>query len=151
MTRLTSIACAVLIATTGFNVGAASPQSPSTLKDAVERAILQNPEVKLRFHNLEAASAERRVAEGGWLPRIDLEVAGGTYETKNPALAATLGYSGNRASLQLRQTLFDGFATLHETRRLSYAQQAAYYDLMSASNQIALEASRAYLDVLRFR
>ncbi|MBK6592871.1 MAG: TolC family outer membrane protein [Burkholderiales bacterium] len=151
MTRLTSIACAVLIATTGFNVGAASPQSPRTLKDAVERAILQNPEVKLRFHNLEAASAERRVAEGGWLPRIELEVAGGTYETKNPALAAALGYSGNRASLQLRQTLFDGFATLHETRRLSYAQQAAYYELMSASNQTALDASRAYLDVLRFR
>jgi adhesin transport system outer membrane protein len=85
------------------------------------------------------------------LPRIDLEVAGGTYETKNPALAAALGYSGNRATLQLRQTLFDGFATLHETRRLSYAQQAAYYELLSASNQTALDASRAYLDVLRFR
>ena len=151
MTRLTAISCAVLIASSSLSLGAASPPSPGTLKDAVERAILQNPEVKLRFHNLEAASAERRVAEGGWLPRIDLEVAGGTYETKNPALAATLGYAGSRATLQLRQTLFDGFATLHETRRLSYAQQAAYYDLMSASNQTALEAARAYLDVLRFR
>lgn len=151
MTRLTAITCAVLIASSSLSLGAASPPSPGTLKDAVERAILQNPEVKLRFHNLEAASAERRVAEGGWLPRIDLEIAGGRYDTKNPALAAALGYSGNRASLQLRQTLFDGFATLHETRRLSYAQQAAYYDLMSASNQTALEAARAYLDVLRFR
>ncbi len=151
MTRLTAIACAVLVSTTSLGLGAASPQSPGNLKDAVEKAILENPEVKLRFHNLEAASAERRVAEGGWLPRIDLEVATGRYETKNPALAAALGYSGNRASLQLRQTLFDGFATLHETRRLSYAQQAAYHDLMSASNQVALEASRAYLDVLRFR
>ncbi|MBK6593937.1 MAG: TolC family outer membrane protein [Burkholderiales bacterium] len=151
MTRLTAISCAVLFATSSLSLGAATPQSPGNLKDAVERAILQNPEVKLRFHNLEAASAERRVAEGGWLPRIDLEVAGGTYETKNPALAAALGYSGNRATLQLRQTLFDGFATLHETRRLSYAQQAAYYELLSASNQTALDASRAYLDVLRFR
>ncbi|MBK6592232.1 MAG: TolC family outer membrane protein [Burkholderiales bacterium] len=151
MTRLTAISCAVLVATSSLSLGAATPQSPGNLKDAVERAILQNPEVKLRFHNLEAASAERRVAEGGWLPRIDLEVAGGTYETKNPALAAALGYSGNRATLQLRQTLFDGFATLHETRRLSYAQQAAYYELLSASNQTALDASRAYLDVLRFR
>jgi len=151
MTTRTTISYAVLLATSCFSLGAIAQQSPGTLKDAVERAILQNPEVKLRFHNLEAAKAERRVAEGAWLPRIDLEMAGGSYETKTPSLASTLGYSGNRASLQLRQTLFDGFATLHETRRLSYAQQTAYFDLLSASNQTALEVARAYLDVLRYR
>lgn len=151
MTTRTTISYAVLLATSCFSLGAIAQQSPGTLKDAVERAILQNPEVKLRFHNLEAAKAERSVAEGAWLPRIDLEIAGGSYETKTPSLASTLGYSGNRASLQLRQTLFDGFATLHETRRLSYAQQTAYFDLLSASNQTALEVARAYLDVLRYR
>lgn len=151
MTKLTAISCAALIATTSFSLGATAQQSPASVKEAVERAILQNPEVKLRFHNLEAAKAERKVGESGWLPRIDLEVAGGSYETKTPALSTTLGYSGNRTSLQLRQTLFDGFATLHETRRLSYAQQTAYYELLSASNQTALEVARAYMDVLRFR
>jgi adhesin transport system outer membrane protein len=151
MTKLTAISCAALIATSSLSLGANAQQSPSSIREAVERAILQNPEVKLRFHNLEAAKAERRVGEGGWLPRIDLEIAGGSYETKTPALTSTLGYSGNRASLQLRQTLFDGFATLHETRRLSYAQQTAYFELLSASNQTALEVARAYIDVLRFR
>lgn len=151
MRTLTSISYAVLIVTAGASPWAIAQQSPATLKEAVERAVLSHPEVKLRFHNLEAAKAERGVAQGAWLPRIDLEVAGGTYETKTPALASTLGYNGNRASLQLRQTLFDGFATLHETRRLGYAQQAAYYDLLSASNQTALEAARAYTDVLRYR
>jgi adhesin transport system outer membrane protein len=151
MTKLTAISTAVLIATTCFSPWAVAQQPPGTLKEAVERAILQNPEVKLKFHNLEAAKAERGVAQGAWLPRIDLEVAGGTYETKTPSLASSLSYNGNRASVQLRQTLFDGFATLHETRRLSYAQQAAYYDLLASSNQIALEAARAYTDVLRFR
>lgn len=152
MTKLTAISCAALAATFSFSLGAmAESASPTTLKAAVERAILQNPEVRLRFHNLEAAKAEQRVAQGGWLPRIDLEVAGGTYQTKTPALASTQDYNGNRASLQLRQTLFDGFATLHEARRLGYAQQAAYFDLLSASNQTAQEVGRAYLDVLRYR
>lgn len=151
MTKLSAISTAILIAISSFSPQAIAQQSPNTLKEAVERAILQNPEVKLRFHNLEAAKAERGVAQGGWFPRIDLEVAGGAYETKTPSLASTLGYNGNRASLQLRQTLFDGFATLHETRRLSYAQQAAYYDLLASSNQTALEAARAYTDVLRYR
>jgi adhesin transport system outer membrane protein len=151
MSKLTRISYAVLIVTAGFSQLAAAEPSPGTLKDAVERAILQNPEVKLRFHNLEAAKADRQAAQGGWLPRIDLEVAGGSYETKTPLLASTLGYNGNRASLQLRQTLFDGFATLHETRRLSYAQQTAYFELLSVSDQTALEVARAYLDVLRYR
>jgi adhesin transport system outer membrane protein len=152
MNKLTSICHSILIATASCSQWAwAADPSPGTLKDAVERAILQNPEVKLRFHNLEAARSERKVAEGGWLPRVDLEVAGGSYQTKTPALASTLDYNGNRASIQLRQTLFDGFATLQETRRLSYAQQAAYFELLSASNQTALEVARAYMDVLRFR
>ena len=151
MTKLTAISTAILIATTCFSPLASAQQVPGTMKEAIERAVLQNPEVKLRFHNLEAAKAERGVAQGAWLPRIDLEVAAGAYETKSPALASTVGYNGNRATLQLRQTLFDGFATLHETRRLSYAQQAAYFDLLSASNQTALDAARAYTDVLRYR
>lgn len=151
MTKLTAISCAVLVAVGSSSLNAATQASPTTLPEAVEKAILQNPEVKLRFHNLEAAKAERKVAEGGWLPRIDLEIAAGSYQSKNPALSSSLGYAGNRASLQLRQTLFDGFATLHETRRLSYAHQAAFYDFLSASNQIALETARAYLDVLRYR
>lgn len=151
MTQLSAISTAILIATASFSPMVVAQQAPGTLKEAVERAILQNPEVKLRFHNLEAAKAERGVAQGSWFPRIDLELAGGSYETKTPSLASTLGYNGSRASLQLRQTLFDGFATLNETRRLSHAQQAAYYDLLSASNQTALEAARAYTDVLRFR
>ena len=151
MTKLTAVSTAALIAVACISPWANAQQAPGSMKEAIERAILQNPEVKLRFHNLEAAKAERGVAQGAWLPRIDLEVAAGTYETKSPALPSTAGYNGNRATLQLRQTLFDGFATLHETRRLSYAQQAAYYDLLSASNQTALEAARAYTDVLRFR
>ena len=124
---------------------------PATLKEAVERAILQNPEVKLRFHNLNAAQEERRTAEAGWLPRVDLEAASGTYGTLKPSLASTENYSGNRASLQLRQMLFDGLATRNEVRRLSYAQQASYFELQTISQQTGLEATRAYVDTLRYR
>ena len=125
--------------------------SPTTLKDAVERAILQNPEVKLRFHNLQAAAHERRVAEGGWLPKVDMEVGAGGYQRLSPSIPSTFGYDGNRANLQLRQLVFDGFATSNEIRRLSYAEQASFYELQSVSNQTGLEAVRAYIDVLRFR
>jgi len=129
----------------------AQTPSPTNLKAAVERAILQNPEVKLRFNNLNAAQEERRSAEGGWLPKVDLEVAGGSYKTLKPSLAATESYNGNRASVQLRQMLFDGLATRNEVRRLSYAQQASYFELQAVSQQTGLEATRAYVDTLRYR
>jgi adhesin transport system outer membrane protein len=140
-----------LLLITSCMASLAAAQSPATLKDAVERAVLQNPEVKLRFHNLEAAQQERKAGEGAWLPRIDLEAATAANQLSTPSLASALNYTGNRTSIQLRQTIFDGFATLHEVRRLSYSQQSSYFELMSASNQTGLEAARAYIDVLRFR
>jgi len=132
-------------------LAAAQTPSPTTLKDAVEQAILQNPEVKLRFHNLNAAQEEQRSAQGGWLPRIDLEAGTGIYNTLSPTFPSATSYNGNRASIQLRQMLFDGMAVSNEVRRLSYAQQASYFELQAVSQQIGLEATRAYVDTLRYR
>jgi len=139
-----------LMLAVSFIPGMSFAQSPTTLKDAVERAILQNPEVKLRFHNLNAAQQERKAGQGAWLPRIDLETATGRSSYLSPGVDNS-NYDNPRSSIQVRQTLFDGFATLSDTRRLSYSQQAAYFDLLSASNQTGLEAARTYLDVLRYR
>jgi outer membrane protein, adhesin transport system len=153
LTRLAAIshAIALLLLAGGALAETAPSKSPSTLKDAVERAILHNPEVKLRFHNFQASQEERKSAEGAWLPRVDLEAATSANQTLTPSLASAKRYDANRASIQLRQTLFDGFATLNEVRRLSHAQQASFYELQSASNQTGLDAARAYLDVLRYR
>jgi len=140
-----------LLSMTLLCCGVATAQSITSLKDAVAQAVLQNPEVKLRFHNLEAAQHEHRVAQGAWLPRVDLEAATGSYDQAKPSVPSGQTYTGDRANLQLRQTLFDGFATRSEVRRLSYNEQTAYFELLSASNQTALETTRAYLDVLRYR
>lgn len=149
--RTVAVACVQLACTVAMAQKVAPAASPTTLPQAVERAVLQNPEVKLRFHNLEAAQYERAAAKGGWFPRVDLEVSGGPKQSLTPSLASTLDYNSNRTQLQLSQTLFDGFATSSEIRRLGHAHQAAYFDLMAVSNQTALEVSRAYVDVVRFR
>lgn len=47
--------------------------------------------------------------------------------------------------------LFDGFATRNEVKRLNKAQLVRYYELLEAIDNVALEAGRAYLDVLRYR
>jgi adhesin transport system outer membrane protein len=140
-----------LITAACITAGASMAQSPTTLKSAVERAVLQHPEVKLRFHNLEAAHQDYKASQGAWMPRIDLETGVGTNQLTNPSFPAGVNYPSSRATLQLKQTIFDGFATINEVRRLSYGVQTAYFELISASNQAGLEAARAYIDVLRFR
>ncbi len=133
----------------GLAIGNACAQTPTTLKEAVERAVLQNPEVKLKFQNLEASKSEQEAAQGGWRPRVDVEVVVGPRHFSTPSSSSS--YSGSSATIQLRQTLFDGNATRNEVRRLGHSRMVTYFDLIASSDAIAEEAARAYLDVQRFR
>ena len=133
----------------GFTIGSACAQTPTTLKEAVKRAVLQNPEIKLKFQNLEASHSEQDAAKGSWRPRIDIEAAVGPKSYSAPN--ASSSYNGSTTKIQLRQTLFDGNATTNNVRRLGHNRLVAYYDLLASSDAIAEETARAYLDVQRYR
>lgn len=133
-----------------FLSGVAFGQGATTLKDSVERAILTNPEIKLKNESFLAATSEQDASKGGWRPRVDLSLSAGRYNSTTPGFDAG-DYNHSQGTLQLRQMLFDGFATSNDVRRLGHSRMAAYFDLLSASDQIALETIRAYLDVLRYR
>ncbi|TAG76387.1 MAG: agglutination protein, partial [Betaproteobacteria bacterium] len=147
---ITRTPIAIAIAALFFASGIQA-QPVTQLKAAVEKAILENPEVKVKHKNLMAAANEQAVSEGGWRPRVDLEATVGEKSTFSPGLKSDKGYTNSTATLQLRQMLFDGFATLSDVRRLGHTRMAAYYELLAASDNIGLEAARAYLDVQRYR
>jgi len=141
----------VALAVAFFTTGMAWSQSPSTLKDAVERAVLKNPEVMVKNQNFLAVTSEEDASKGGWRPKVDLNLTAGRESSKTPGASQYSSYNHTLGVVQLRQTLFDGFAVSSDVRRLGHSRMAAYYELISASDQIALEAARAYLDVLRYR
>ncbi len=84
-------------------------------------------------------------------------VAGAGREyIKEPVFSGSKTYNEgyyNRTGwlVSLNQMLFDGFATRNEVKRLNKAQLVRYYELLEAIDSVALEAGRAYLDVLRYR
>ncbi len=121
-----------------------------TLKEAAQRAVLQSPEVTSKWHAFKAAEEEIGVARGGFLPQVDL-TAGRGRESLRPGQGQREDYTRSGAVLSLNQMLFDGFATRNEVRRLGKARLVRYFELLEASEGTALEAARAYLDVLRFR
>lgn len=47
--------------------------------------------------------------------------------------------------------IYDGFFTRSEVERLGYASLVRYYEVLDAAENVALEAVRAYADVLRYR
>ena len=129
---------------------AAACAAPVTLPDAVKQAVATNPEVQARWHEFTASREEQDVARGGYLPRVDLSTGIGRERLKEPNTPET-SFTRRGATLSLNQMLYDGFATREEVSRLAYAKLTRYYELLDATESTALEASRAYLDVLRYR
>ncbi len=143
----------------GVAADAAAPsveQQFATLREIAQKAVLNNPEVVAKWHNFRAAVEEVDVASGGYLPRVDLTAGTGREYLKQPLFSGSKVtqegyYDRNGWLVSLNQMLFDGFATRNEVKRLGKAQLVRYYELLDASEGIALEAARAYLDVMRYR
>jgi adhesin transport system outer membrane protein len=126
---------------------------PAPMVQAARKAVVSNPEVQARWNGFKAAGSERDVARGGFFPQLDLKASTGR-ENRDSPLAPAGGYGSygfNTAQLSLTQMLFDGLLTSNEVKRLGYAKLTRYYELGEASETAALEALRAYTDVLRYR
>ncbi len=125
---------------------------PITIKDAAQEAVLRNPEVQAKWHAYKEATETVGIVKGRYLPSVDLN-AGIFREWKDEPVAAggDRNFTSKGVELRLNQILFDGFATRNDVKRLNYAQRVRYYELLDASETVALETMRAYNDVLRYR
>lgn len=146
--RLTvlAMACSTLVCAHAQNVTAGS------LADATQKAITTNPEVTARLNALRAAANETDVARGGYYPRVDLSASVGRdsnrITTNNPE---SLSFSRNGIALSANQLLWDGQSTHKEVERLGHARLTRYFEFIAATEDTALEAARAYIDVQRYR
>lgn len=123
----------------------------STLKEAVSQAVLQNPEVNASWYSFESTKHEQRAGVGGYYPKVDLTAQTGRERVRTSGVSDWGYYDPFGANLTLTQMLFDGFATKNDVERLNQSRQASFYEFLDVSEKAALEASRAYLDTLRFQ
>lgn len=122
-----------------------------TLKDAAQKAVANNPEVLARFHTFSAATSEQDVARGGYFPSLNLSGSTSKQRLKAEGETAFRDFDSHGTSLILTQLLYDGFTTRNEVRRLGHAKLTRYFEFIDTSESAALEAARAYHDVLRYR
>jgi adhesin transport system outer membrane protein len=141
---------ALLVLMTGLYAATAGAQPLVTLQDTVKKAVVSNPEVQARWHAFLSSKHEQDAARGGYYPRLDLTTDIGREKLQQPD-SPTTSLNRRGAALTLNQMIYDGFATRDEVARLAYAKLVRYYEVLDASESTALDAARAYLDVLRYR
>lgn len=149
---LNALALAALTFTAQVAMAQAQSAPATGLAAAVQKAIDSNPDVTARLNALRAASNEVDVAKGGYLPTVDLSADVGRdrdkVDQRNPE---SRSFSRSGLALTANQVLWDGRFTANEVDRLGHARKVRYFEFLSTSEDTALEAARAYIDVLRYR
>jgi outer membrane protein, adhesin transport system len=139
--------------------GYAFAQSAFTLRDAILIAVQTNPGVGEAAANRRATESELRQNQGVLLPQVRLEASAGPEKLNqkdiHPPLAAVpLGNDetlyGRKASVVVRQLLFDGFSSINDIWRQSARVQAAAARVHERSELIALDTTEAYVDIVRY-
>ena len=111
------------------SIGAAQADDP--MAQAARKALESNPDVTARVD-----------AEAG---------AGRTEDRITSRIPASSSLDHNGVALSITQLLWDGTALTTQIRRLDHDRQTRWFELLDVSENTALEATRAYIDVVRYR
>lgn len=149
------MAAAVLSALAGTTVNA------ENLSEAVKQTIQTNPNVLVETNERLARNQDLGQAYAGYFPSVDASLGIGVERSDNPstrAHAAAGGHPGStrdftrrEAAVEVRQMIFDGFATSSEVERQKARINSQAYRVFGTSEAIALRATEVYLDVLRYQ
>jgi adhesin transport system outer membrane protein len=121
----------------------------ATVQDVVADHLTDNPQVAQSLQAYFAVTEEVRQARGGYLPTVDATLGYGYEWTDKENGVQDEELNRREARLNLNQMLFDGFATSSEVKRQKARMASAHSQVMDVAENYALEASRAYLEVLR--
>ncbi len=125
-----------------------------SINDAISQAVLTNPSIGEASANRRATETELRQTQSTLLPQVRLEARAGPERFTQEIIPAPLGngqwLNGKSGSVVVRQLLFDGLASIHETWRQAARVNAASFRVRERSELTALDAAEAYIDVVRF-
>lgn len=149
---LTSFAAAALLATASSGAIAQSGDSTVSMQDAIETAIMSNPEIMQAQYNTEAIQFEREQAQSLYYPRIDVETSAGIRRLENNT-RRNLGIANNElypleAQGTIDWTMFDFGRRRGELLRQAARVDGASLRVVERSEFIALQVARQYLDVM---
>ncbi len=122
----------------------------NSLKTVVNNVLDTNPVVMERLRNYNATREEVDIAEAGYYPTLDLQVAAGKkYTGRVSGDVAEDTYDVFQNSLILKQNLFDGFSTHEKVNYQKMRTLAASYSYLEKANDVTLQTIKVYLDLFK--
>ncbi|MGB5445346.1 MAG: TolC family outer membrane protein, partial [Psychromonas sp.] len=126
-----------------------------SLEQAVAHALDTNPELRIAYTQFKVKEKQVDQAEAGYLPTLDATGGYGYEYTDSPSTRSsgdgddTKSLARSELGLKLQQNLFNGFHTQSEVSRTSYATSAEQWRLHSSAEDLALQISQVYLDLIK--
>jgi len=130
-----------------------SPCQGQTLQETIQYTLNNNPDIQAAKSERNAVVEQIGQARAGYLPSVDLSFGYGYENSTNPTLAGRnqshVELDRREAGILIKQMLFDGFATQSEIERQTARADSRSYTVFGQSEIIALDATEAYLNILR--
>ena len=144
-------ALAPLALSAALAVMPAHAQDAAALRAATETALGSNPEVSSRLHAFQAANDGLAAARGARGPTLDLNGSIGRERATYDAGVQGTSFNRTGLGLELSQVLWDGRGTAHAVDRADYERRARHFELLDATEQVALDAVTALYDLHRYQ
>ena len=125
------------------------------LHDAIVQTLQTNPEVLAEQREVDARDKQVSEAWGGYLPTVDI-TAGIGFQERDPVSRQFSDPDRTRNELErkevqlsIRQLVFDGFNTSNGYKNQKSRHESAAFRARSVGEDIALEVTRAFLEVMK--
>jgi len=127
----------------------ALPAQAEPLPVAIRQALAQHPEVRTSQAMRNAMDERLAQVRSNYYPSVGVDVL--AQDARDLDLGVARDRSTRRADAFLRWNLFRGLADSHSERMSEHELLAADADLDASREQVALQVSQTYLEVLRLR
>lgn len=125
-----------------------------SLEQAVAYTLDTNPELRIAYTRFKVDEKKVEQAESGYFPTIDLTGGIGYEYTDTPGTRRdskdnTEELIRRELGIHLKQNIFSGFHTQSEVERTSYATSAEQWRLHSLAEDLALQVTKVYVDLIK--
>lgn len=124
-----------------------------TLEEALATAYVTNPTLNAQRAEVRATDESVPQALGGWRPTVTVEGSTGRQIIESSTLRdmgdREVGTSPDSYGVTVQQPLFDGFGTVNAVDAAENQVLAARGQLTAVEQTVLLDASQAYMNVLR--
>ena len=122
-----------------------------SVKDAIETALVFNPQIEISKSQVDAAAADRFAAFGQFLPDVEVTAAYTDDDWRSSSLQTLQDRDGTTFGVTAVQPISQGLATFNRYRSARARLNQADLSFLSVRQQVAFSAARAHANVVLAR